>query len=72
MLGIERRGERPSLTDRLRCHEPTSGNVSREGNDQRPTWFHIYQHRSDHESTLDNEFYMTSDLAVVASLSDGR
>ena len=72
MLGIERWGESPSLTDRLRCHEPTFGNVSREGNDQRSTWFHNYQHRSDRGSTLDNEFYMTSDLAVVALLSDGR
>lgn len=42
MLGIARRGEGPSLTDRLRCHEPNFGNVWREGNDQRSTWFHIY------------------------------
>ena len=40
------------------------------GNDQRSTWFHICQHRSDTRSTLDNEFYIISDLAVVASLSD--
>lgn len=69
-MGIERRGEGPSLTDRLKCHEPAFGNVSREVNDQRSTWFHIYQHRSDTGGTLDNEFYMTSDLAVVASLSN--
>jgi hypothetical protein len=70
MLGIERRGEGPSLSDRLECHEPKFGSRWREGNDQRSTWFHIYQHRSDLRSTLDNEFYMISDLAVVASLSD--
>lgn len=70
MLGIARRGEGLSLTDRLKCHEPNFGNDCCEGSDQRSTWFHIYQHRSDTRSTLDNEFYIISDLAVVASLSD--
>lgn len=70
MLGIERRGGGPFLSDRLNCHEPYFGSVSCESNEQWSTWFHIYQHRSDLRRTLDNEFYILSDLAVVASLSD--
>lgn len=69
-MGIERRGEGPSLSDRLNCHEPKFASRWCAGSDQRSTWFHIYQHRSDTRSTLDNNFYIISDLAVVASLSD--
>jgi hypothetical protein len=70
MLGMVRRGEGPSLSDRLNCHEPNFGNAWCECNNKRSTWFHNYQHRSDTTSTLDNEFYIISDLAVVAWLCD--
>jgi hypothetical protein len=70
MMGTEWWGEGPFLTDRLNCHEPKFTSRWREGSDQRSTWFHNYQHRSDTRSKLDNNFHIISDLAVVASISD--